>query len=297
MIKVTFLGTSYSIPTPERNHTGILLTYNGENILIDCGEGTQRQFRIAKLSLGKITRILITHWHGDHVLGLPGVLQTLALSGYNKTLHIYGPKGIKNHIKEMIHAFPFHLNYKMEVEEVSGKFLETKDFFIEAKEMTHGVPCNAYSFMKKGKLRIDKSKLRKSKLPHGPLLKRITMGKDVVHEGKKYKYKDLTYEDIGLKVSFVLDTSMNPRIVPFVKDSDLLVCESTFHSEIGDEAKDKKHLTARQAGEIAKKSKSRKLLLTHISDRYKNDTQKLLDDAKKAFKNSHLVKDFDVVEI
>ena len=297
MIKVTFLGTSYSIPTPERNHTGIILNYQNENILIDCGEGTQRQFRIAKLSMSKITRILITHWHGDHVLGLPGVLQTLSLSGYNKTLFIYGPKGIKNHIQETIKAFPFQLNYKMEVKEVSGKVFETNDFLIEAKEMTHGIPCNAYSFIIKSKLRFDKSKLKKSKLAAGPWLKQLQSGKDIVHEGKKYKYKDLTYEEEGKKVSFILDTSMNPKIIPFVKDSDLLISESTFHSELEDEAKEKKHLTAKQAGEIAKKSNSKKLLLTHISDRYKNDTGKLLDDAKKVFKNSHIVKDFDSFEV
>ncbi len=297
MIKVTFLGTSYSIPTPERNHTGILLTYHGENILVDCGEGTQRQFRIAKLSPAKITRILITHWHGDHVLGLPGILQTLALGGYNKELHIYGPKGIKNHIHEMIKAFPFHLNYKITVQEVSGKFFETEEFYIEAKEMTHSVPCNAYSFVKKGKLRIDKMKLKKSKLPSGPWLKQLTVGKDIKYEGKKYKSKDLTFMENGKKVSIVLDTSINPKIVPFVKESNLLITESTFHSELEKEAKEKKHLTARQAGEIAKKSNSKKLILTHISDRYKNDLQKLLSDAGKIFKNVHLMKDFDSVEI
>ncbi|MBI5803259.1 ribonuclease Z [Candidatus Pacearchaeota archaeon] len=297
MIKVTFLGTSYSIPTPERNHTGILLTYKGENILIDCGEGIQRQFKIAKISMSKITRILLTHWHGDHVLGLPGLLQTLSLGNQKKNLFIYGPKGIKKHISQMLDAFPFQLNYKISISEVSGKFFENDEFILESKEMTHGIPCNAYSFVKKGKLRIDKGKLKKSKLPHGPLLKQLTLGKDVIHGGKKYKYEDLTYEDKGLKISFVLDTSINNKIAPFVKNSDLLICESTFHSELEKEAMEKKHLTAKQAGEIAKKSNSKKLLLTHISDRYKNDLLKLLEDAKKVFKNSHMVKDFDIVDV
>ncbi|HDZ60764.1 MAG TPA: MBL fold metallo-hydrolase, partial [Candidatus Pacearchaeota archaeon] len=100
-IKVTFLGTAASIPTVNRNHTSIHLNYQGENILIDCGEGTQRQFRKAGLNPCKITRILITHWHGDHVLGVPGLLQTLALTGYRKTLHIYGPKGTKQFLKKI----------------------------------------------------------------------------------------------------------------------------------------------------------------------------------------------------
>jgi len=94
-IPIYFLGTSQAIPTAKRNHTAVLLQYKSENILVDCGEGTQRQFRKAKLNPCALTRILITHWHGDHVLGLPGLLQTLALNNYNKILYIYGPRGTK----------------------------------------------------------------------------------------------------------------------------------------------------------------------------------------------------------
>ena len=104
-IELTFLGTSDAVPTKQRSHTSILLNYAGENILVDCGEGTQRQFRFAELNPCKITRILITHWHGDHVLGIPGILQTLALSGYNKTLYIYGPKGTKEFMQNLLKTF------------------------------------------------------------------------------------------------------------------------------------------------------------------------------------------------
>ena len=104
-IKLTFLGTADQIPSADRNHTAILLTYEGENMLVDCGEGTQRQFRKAGLNPCKITKILITHWHGDHVLGLPGLLSTLSLSGYNKKLYIYGPKGTKEYVREMLRVF------------------------------------------------------------------------------------------------------------------------------------------------------------------------------------------------
>ncbi|KKK90177.1 hypothetical protein LCGC14_2725720, partial [marine sediment metagenome] len=145
MIKLTFLGTSASIPSAERNHTAILLTYYGENILVDCGEGTQRQFRKARLNPCKITRILITHWHADHILGIPGLLKTLALSGYNKTLFIYGPKGTKILMKTLLKLFAFKGEYNIKVEEVNEKFFETKDFYLKTKKMTHRVPCNAYA--------------------------------------------------------------------------------------------------------------------------------------------------------
>jgi len=296
-IKMTFLGTADAIPSAKRNHTSILLSYNQENILIDCGEGTQRQFRKARLNPCKVTRILITHWHGDHVLGIPGLLQTLTLSGYNKTLYIYGPKGTKHYMNEMMKAFRFGGTYKMEVKEVKGKFFETQDFYLEAEAMKHGTPANAYNFVIKDSIRIDSAKLKKSKLPAGPLLQKLKQGKDISYEGKKYKAKDLTYSDKGKKVSVVLDTLMHNKIVPFVKDADLLVCESSFSKELKDHAKEHLHLTTEQAAGIAKKAKVGKLILTHISGRYENNMKKILGESKKVFKNSFLVKDLDVFEV
>src|SRR4030042_3949963 len=135
-IKLYFLGTSAQIPSANRNHSSILLTYEGENILIDCGEGTQRQFRIAKLNPGKITRLLITHWHSDHVLGIPGLLSTLALSGYNKTLYIYGPKGTDEFMRDLFKVFNFQKEYKIVIAETSGgKFFETESFYLESEKM------------------------------------------------------------------------------------------------------------------------------------------------------------------
>jgi len=295
-MKVIFLGTSDAVPTAERNHTSMLLEYNEENILIDCGEGTQRQFRKAKLNPCKLTRILITHCHGDHILGISGLLQTLNFSEYNKPVLIYGPKGIKEFMKLVLQTFSFQGKYQIEVKEVEGKFFENDDFYLEAKSMTHGVPCNAYTFVKKNKIRINKEKLKKTPL-EGPILKKLKEGKDVVYQGKKYLAKNLIYEEKGKKISFILDTSLNPKIVPFAKDSDLLICESTFDSESEERAKEYKHLTSNQAAEIAKKSKSKKLILTHISQRYSSNPKKILDSAKKIFKNSFIANDLDIFEI
>jgi len=297
MTKITFLGTADQIPSASRNHTAILLNYNEENILIDCGEGTQRQFRKAKLNPCKITRILITHWHGDHILGIPGLLLTLSSSGYNKKLFIYGPKHTKLFIKELLKTFKIKTEYEIEVKEVNGTFVDTKDFLLEAKSMDHGIPCNAYSFVKKEKIRIDKKKLIKSKLPLGPLLQDLKKGKNVNHDGKKYFAKNLTFKTKGEKISIVLDTVMNNRIVSFVKNSDLLICEASFGDELKEKAQEHLHLTSVQAGEIAKKSKSKKLVLTHLSQRYENSPEKILKEAKKIFKNSVVVKDLDVLEV
>ena len=153
-LKLTFLGTGSAIPTKRHNHPAMLLQYKDENILIDCGEGTQRQFRKAKLNPCKLTRILITHWHGDHILGIPGLLQTLALNNYPRVLHIYGPKGTERFMSLIQSLFIHQGKIKIEIHEVSqGKFLETSDFYIESFPMRHGAPCNAYRFVEKDKIR------------------------------------------------------------------------------------------------------------------------------------------------
>ncbi|MBU1129308.1 MAG: ribonuclease Z [Nanoarchaeota archaeon] len=296
-IKITFLGTADQVPSASRNHTAVLLTYKGENILIDCGEGTQRQFRKAKLNPCKVDKILITHWHGDHIFGLPGFLSTLALSGYNKKLIIYGPKRTETFVKELLKVFNFERKYQIEVKEISGKFFETDEFYLEAEKMEHGIPTNAYCFVKKDQIRINKEKLKKSKVPSSPLISKLKAGKNISYEGKKYFAKDLTYLEKGKKVSFVFDTRLNKRIVPFVKDSDLLVCEASYEAEMENQAKEHLHLTSVQAAEIAKKSKSDKLILTHISQRYDKNLKKILDESQKVFRNSELAKDLDNFEI
>src|SRR3989344_7955998 len=120
-IPIMFLGTGQAIPTIRRNHTSILLNYKNENLLFDCGEGTQRQFRKAKINPCNLTKIFITHWHGDHILGLPGLLQTLALNGYNKTLLIYGPKGTFSFFNRIMNMFIFKGKIKYEIKEIRSE--------------------------------------------------------------------------------------------------------------------------------------------------------------------------------
>jgi len=293
-VKLTFLGTSDQIPSRSRNHTSILLNFNEENILIDCGEGTQRQFRKANLNLCKITKILISHWHGDHVLGLPGLLSTLALSGYNKSLEIYGPKGIKSKIDTMLKLYNFHREYNLIIKEIeSGIFFENEGFYLEAEEMEHGIPCLAYGFIKKDYLRIDKKKFEKSGLKIGPELKKLKEGKNIKIDGKEYKFKDFTFTEDKKKVSIVMDTKLNKRIIPFVKNADLFISESTYSSELEKEAEEHLHLTVGQVANIAKKAKVKKLILTHVSSRYLKDLKSLLDESKKIFKESYLPRDLD----
>ena len=286
------MGTADSIPSSTRNHTSVLLSFNKENILFDCGEGTQRQFRKAKLNPCKITKILISHWHGDHVLGLPGLLSTLALSGYNRKLEIYGPKGIKKKIDDMLKLYKFHFEYGLIVKELkSGIFFENKDFLLEAEEMEHSISCLAYSFIEKGHIRIKPEKVKE--LGSGPHLRNLKEGKDIVIEGKKIKSKDCIYKENDRKISFVMDTKLNKKIVPFVKGADLFISEGTYSSNLEKEAREHLHLTVGQVAEVAKKAKVKKLIITHVSSRYLKNMKALLDEAKKIFKESYLPRDLD----
>ncbi|MBU3924208.1 MAG: MBL fold metallo-hydrolase, partial [Nanoarchaeota archaeon] len=179
-MKITFLGTGSAIPTARRSHPAIYLQYRDENILVDCGEGTQRQFRKAGLNPCKITKILITHWHGDHVLGLPGLLQTMMLNGYNRKLEIYGPKGTNEKVRQFFDLVGRVESLDIFVKEIiGGVIFENKDFLIDSVEADHDCASNAYSFVVKEKNRIDREKLAKLKIPNGPLVGELANGKIV----------------------------------------------------------------------------------------------------------------------
>ncbi|GAH52027.1 unnamed protein product, partial [marine sediment metagenome] len=167
----------------------------------------------------------------------------------------------------------------------------------KAEKMTHRIPCNAYSFVKKGQARIDKKKLKRTGIPLGPLIRKLKEGKNVKYKSKTYRAKNLTFQENSKKVSIVLDTSFNKKITSFVKNSDVLICEATFMSSLKDMAKERYHLTVKQVAEIAKKSKSKKLFLIHISQRYSRELKKVLAEAKKTFRNSHIPKDLDFIKI
>jgi ribonuclease Z len=298
-IKLNFLGTGSAIPTARRNHPAVLLQYKDENILFDCGEGTQKQFRIAKLNPCKLTRIFITHWHGDHIFGLPGVLQTLMLNNYSGTLKIYGPKGTEQFMSLYKRLYLSKGDaLKIEIKELSGKeSIEEKEFKIECAEMNHDSPCLAYSFIIKEKNRLDKKKLSKIKIPqNSPIMGELAKGKTIEFEGKKIDGKKLIYKEEQRKVSYIMDTRENENSIKLSQNSNVLICESTYSNEEKEQAGEYAHLTSRQAAEIAKKSKSEKLILMHLSQRYENPKQ-ILEEAKKVFKDVKVAEDFDKIEL
>jgi len=279
-------------PTKDRNASAILVNHKEENILIDCGEGTQRQFRKLNISPTKITKILISHWHGDHILGLPGLILTLGASEYSKTLEIYGPKGTKKYMKNIFKSFITKNKIDLKIKEINkeGTFLETKDLTISSVNLIHYSPCLGYLIKEKDKRKMKMPYLKKFGLTKDPILGKLQKGKNISYKGHKILVKDATTLIPGKKISIILDTSPSQKIISAVKNSDLLVTESTFSSKLKEKARLYKHLTSEDAARIAKKSNSKKLVLTHFGKRH-NTTTLLLKEAKKIFKNTKAAKD------
>ncbi len=294
-MEVVFLGTSSMVPTKERNQSSLLINLGGEGILVDCGEGTQRQFKITGLPLTRITKILISHWHGDHVLGLPGVLQTLNSSTTEHKLQIFGPKGTKEQFDFMKKTFLMEnhdggLSYEVQdIEE--GIFFENADFTLESRKLQHSVPCMGYSIKEKDKVHVNLESAKKLGIPQGPLLGKLQSGESIQWKGKTIKPSEVTYKTKGKKAVVIMDTELCQSAVELAKNSDLLICESTYANELEEKARDYKHLTAGQAASIANKAGASRLVLTHFSQRYKTTAQ-AEEDARTTFDNVVCAKDF-----
>lgn len=285
-MELVFLGTSAMIPTKERNHSALLIKYKGEGILVDCGEGTQRQFKIAEETATRVTKILISHWHGDHVLGLPGLLQTLSASEYaNKEnpLEIYGPKGAKKQVELMLQAFPFDNKLKITMKEINnGIFVSTEDYEIEAFPLDHSLPTIGFVFREKDKRRIDMAKVKKLGIPEGPLLGKLQQNKTIVWKNKKVQPKDATYVVPGKKIGIIADTGQCKACLDIAEEADCLICEATYMEKETEKAEQYKHLTIKQAALIAHTSNVKKLILTHFSQRYKELSEQE-EEAKSVF--------------
>ena len=296
-MQLTFLGTSSMVPTKERNQIAVFLSYGSEGILFDCGEGTQRQFKITGINLQKVTKILISHWHGDHVLGLPGLMQTLSSTDYTGTLEIYGPIGTKKRMESMFEAFVFDKRLDFKVKEVKqGVFFDGRDFQLESYPLEHGIATLGYRFVEKDKRKVDMKKARKLGIPEGPLIGKLQQGESIEYNNKKIKPDDVTYMEKGKTVSYVTDTVLCDGCYKTAENADLLICEATYSSKLVDKSEEYGHLTAKQAGQLANKANAKQLVLVHFSARYKN-TQEIEEDARDVFDNVICAKDFMRIEL
>ncbi len=300
-MKLIVLGTSASTPSKERNLSSIVLNFEGLNYLFDCPEGTQRQLMKAKVSYMKIHSIFLSHFHGDHILGLPGLLATMSMHQRDYPLHIFGPKGIKEKIKNSLELSLLKVNFEVKgIELKQGKILEEEKFLVEAFKLKHEIPCFGFVFKEKDSLgKFSRKKALELNIPEGPLWSQLHKGKKI-KVGKKVFYpKDVLDESqkkIGKKISFVFDTLANSSYLNKIKDSDILFHESTFLEKLKDRAKETMHSTAKDAAKIASKAKVKKLVLFHFSPRHK-ETEKFDIEAREFFGNVIAAKDLEEIDI
>jgi len=295
------LGTSSALPTKDRNHAATLLRYGGEGILFDCGEGTQRQLRIVGENPMKISKIFITHWHGDHALGLAGLLDSMSMNQGKKELEVYGPVGTKEKLKQLMKVFNVHPSYALKVVDVVCKkgtcvAAETPDYLVRAAEVHHTVPCLAYAWEQKSRIKIKMDYVGEFGLKDHDEIEKLRQGTNVRFKGKVIAAKKATYAIPGKKMAYVLDTDITESVVELASKADLLICESTFLNELKSIANKRGHMTAKQAGKLAKTAGVGELILTHFSQRYK-DLKPLLAEAKKVFANTKLAKDFMEIKL
>jgi len=300
-LRVIFLGTGGSIPTPKRGLPAVLVQREDECLLFDCGEGAQRQMIKARTGFHKKMKIFITHMHGDHVLGLPGLLQTMALLDRQRKLDVYGPSGIALFLECMKKTVQFVLTFPVEVHEIGkeGVMCEEKEYLVEAIWADHVVPSLAYAFVEKPRPgRFFPEKAKKLKVPKGPLWSELQNGHSVkLPNGKTVKPKQVVGSPrMGRKIVYTGDTRPFAGLAEFAAGADLLVHDATFDDGLADRALEDGHSTAVQAAEDAKKAKVKRLVLTHVSARYQNASE-LLAEARKVFKNTDVAEDFVKLEI
>ena len=296
-LEITFLGTGSAVPLPNRMHPGIHIRYGGYRFLWDCGEGTQVQIRKAKLSPLKISHIFITHWHGDHFFGLPGVIQSMNLDGREKPLVVFGPEGVDEFMPKILGLGYYDKKYEVEYwESKPGVVWETDEFRVSAFPVDHGTPAVGYVFEEKTRRRVIESELKKLGIPRGPLWGELQRGKSVHWHGRIIKPDEVTVSIPGRKIVYTGDTRPTDETVKAAKNADILIHDSTFANELLKRAKETMHSTAKEAGEIAREAGVKQLVLTGFSKRYKDeDLVKLWEEAKKEFDNVVIAKDLDKI--
>jgi len=295
------LGTSSALPTTKRNHSAIALKAFGEVMLFDCGEGTQRQMAGLKLSPMKINQIFITHLHGDHFLGLPGMIQSMAFRGRKDPLHIYGPEGIKKTVENIKNLGYYSLSFPINAHEINKineeVVTETDDYIIKCCPMQHSIPNLAYSVEEKRSPKFQKDKAINLGLKPGPDFGKLQRGIPVEVNGRIIKPEQvLGGERKGRKIVYSGDTKPCAEMIQFAFQADVLIHESTFESAQEDKALKTGHSTTTHAAMIAKEADVCELILFHMSTRYR-DSDMLEKEAKNIFDKVTVAEDFMMFEV
>jgi ribonuclease Z len=294
-LRVVFLGTAGSFPTIDRGLPAIAIHRGKELFLFDCGEGAQRQMFIAQIGFRYTLRVFITHMHGDHVLGLPGLLQTMSLFNVKHPVEVYGPPGICNFLCAIMETLRFHLTFPIKVIEVKeGIVCNESEYWVRSVWTDHRVPNLAYAILEKerpGKFYPEKA--RSLGVPEGPLWSRLQHGEEVTLDDGRVIVPEqvLGPPRRGRKIVYSGDTKPCDALLELARDADLLIHEATIDDELAERAGQFGHSTPCQAALLAKEANVKRLVLTHIGLRY-SDAAVLGKQAEKIFPNVEVAKDF-----
>jgi len=289
------------VPTRRRGAPAVLVEHAGELILIDCGEGTQRQMNVAGKSRARIRKILLTHWHGDHVGGLAPLLQTMFNGPFDGTLELWGPLGTRQRLEHLSCAMEIALD-RIQVCELEPPpdavevFFTNESYQLSCAAMRHGVLTVAYSINTHARRRIDTESAAALGLGRGPLMGQLQRGEAVQLNGRLIRPEEVTYWQPGKKFAVVTDTTPTPEIAELARGADVLLCESTYSSQHEDLASAYNHMTALQVGALAREAGVRQLVLTHFSQRY-DDVRPLLEEARSVFPETIAAEDFLSLQI
>ncbi len=289
---LTILGCSSQQPTRLRNHGAYLLRWNGEGFLFDPGEGTQRQFIFANIAPTVVTRIFISHFHGDHCLGLGSMLMRLNLDKVTHEIHCYYPASGKVYFDRLRFGTVYHNNVNVVEHPIENEGLVHDDgnFTIEAYFLEHGTENVGYRIQEKDTIKFDRDKLKAFGIK-GPLVKELEEKKHLIVDGKNISLEDVSHVRKGDVFALVIDTKLCENAIKIAKDAKMFLCESTYLEEHKHLAENHMHMTAKQAAEIAKKASAKQLILTHFSARYRH-LEAFELEAKEIFENSFAADDF-----
>jgi ribonuclease Z len=300
-LSVLLLGTSASRPTVERNVSSLALVREGETMLFDCGEGTQRQMMRYGVSFA-LGDIFFTHFHADHVIGVIGLMRTMALQGRTDALRLWGPRGAARHLRSAVQFGVDRLTFDAEIAELDdGGLVQRKDYAVRAFAVDHGPgPAMGYALVESDrKGRFDPERAREIGVPEGPMWGRIHRGDPVtLPDGRTVQPSELVGAPRpGRTVVITGDTRPCARTIDMARGADLLVHEATFGDEEAERAVETGHSTAREAAQVALDAGCRRLLLTHFSARYSRDATELEAQARSVFQNVSIGKDGMEVDI
>ncbi len=296
-MRVIFLGTSGATPTRERGLPALAVEHEGDVLLFDCGEGTQRQMLQYSVNISKVKAIFVTHVHGDHVIGIAGLVRTLGLARRTKPLPIYVPEGQEGAIRDLIGLrYCEMIKYPIEIMPIKGgTVFKGDDYTVGAFRVSHTLKCYGFVFAENDKVHFIKQKAEALGLK-GKMYSELAKKGYATIGGKKVTLSSVTTKERGRRIVYATDTVPSKATQKAAEGADLLIHEATYSERYRELAEERGHATALQVAKMAKAAKVNILALTHISARYR-DPKELLEEARSVFKNARVAQDGMAIEL